>query len=30
MANATNAAFGKNAFGTEIDGLCVLYPGDEI
>lgn len=30
MANATNAACGKNAFGTEMDGLWVLYSGDEI
>lgn len=30
MANTTNAAFGKNDLGTEMDGLWILYPGDEI
>lgn len=30
MVDATNAAFGKNVLGTVMDGLCVLYSGDEI
>ena len=30
MVDATNAAFGKNVLGTEMDGLWVLYSGDEI
>lgn len=30
MVDATNAAFGKNILGTVMDGLCVLYSGDEL